>query len=112
MVNLNKIFSKNHFFILPSHREGLPKTALEAMLFNKGLLLSNIPAHSKLISSSEKNGLYFKVNSVQDLTRKMVWLIKNKIKANLFIKNSFYNVKEFDIKIINQKFYDFIFKKY
>ena len=32
----------------------------------------------------------------------MVWLIKNKIKANLFIKNSFYNVKKFDIKINQQ----------
>ena len=49
-VNLNKIFIKNHFFILPSHREGLPKTALEAMLYNNGLLISNIPAHSKLIN--------------------------------------------------------------
>ncbi len=112
LVNLKKIFSKQHFFILPSHREGLPKTALEAMLHNNGLLISNIPAHSKLICSSKKNGLFFKVKSVQDLMKKMIWIIKNKIKANLFIKNSFYNVKEFDIKIINQKFYEFIFKKY
>ena len=111
LANLNKIFIKNHFFILPSHREGLPKTALEAMLYNNGLLISNIPAHSKLINSSKKNGLFFKVKSVEDLMKKMIWLIKNKTKANLFIQNSFYNVKDFDIKIINQKFYEFIFKK-
>jgi glycosyltransferase involved in cell wall biosynthesis len=110
-VNLKKNFSNNHFFILPSHREGLPKTALEAMLHNNGLLISNIPAHSKLISTSRRNGLFFKVKSVQDLKKKMIWLINNKSKANLFIKNSFYNVKRFDNKIINQKFYEFIFKK-
>ncbi len=112
LVSLNKIFSKSHFFILPSHREGLPKTALEAMLNNNGLLISNIPAHSKLISSSKKNGLFFKVKNVEDLVIKMIWLIKNKIKANLLIKNSFDNVKQFDIKIINKKFYEFIFKKH
>jgi glycosyltransferase involved in cell wall biosynthesis len=110
-VDIKKIFFNNHFFILPSHREGLPKTALEAMLHNNGLLISNIPAHSKLISASRRNGLYFKVKSVQDLKKKMIWLINNKSTANLFIKNSFYNVKGFSSKLINQKFYEFIFKK-
>ena len=110
-VSLKKIFWKNHFFILPSHREGLPKTVLEAMLYNKGLLLSNIPAHSKLINNKRQNGLFFKVKSVEDLKKKMIWLINNKTQANLFIKNSFSNIKEFNSKIINQKFYEFIFKK-
>ena len=107
-VNLKKIFLDKHIFVLPSLREGMPKTALEAMNFNKALLLSNIPGHNFLINKKNVNGLYFKKNDEIDLSKKIIWMIKNKKKIIKFSINSKKNLLKFSSKKINQKYYEAI----
>ena len=108
--NLYKIFRNKQIFVLPSHREGLPKTALEAMKFNKALLLSNIPGHKYLISKNKINGIYFKKKDMKDLSKKIIWMIKNKQKVSSFMKNSHLNLVKFSAKNVNKIFYETIKK--
>ena len=107
-VSLKKIFLNKHIFILPSHREGLPKTVLEAMNFNKALLLSNIPGHDSLINKKNVNGLYFEKKNEIDLSNKIIWMINNKKKIIKFSKNSKKNLSMFSSEKINQKYYEAI----
>ena len=107
-VNLKKIFLDKHIFVLPSLREGMPKTALEAMNFNKALLLSNIPGHNFLINKKNVNGLYFKKNDEIDLSNKIIWMIENKKKIIKFSINSKKNLLKFSSEKINQKYYETI----
>ena len=84
---LNKVFKNKHVFVLPSHREGLPKTALEAMTYNQALLLSNIPGHKYLINIKKPNGIFFKKKNAEDLANKIIFIIKNKKKLNIYKNN-------------------------
>lgn len=108
--NLNEIFHNKDVFILPSHREGLPKTALEAMNYGKVLLLSDIPGHKFLINNKNKNGLFFKKKNEIDLANKIIWMIKNKKYFMNFKKNSKKNLVKFSDKKINKSFYETIKK--
>jgi glycosyltransferase involved in cell wall biosynthesis len=108
--NLNKIFLNKHVFILPSHREGLPKTALEAMNHDNALLLSDIPGHKLLIAKKYVNGLFFKKKNEKDLSKKIVWMINNKKEVIKFINNSKKNLSKFSTQNINKKFYETITK--
>ena len=108
--NLSKVFRNKQIFVLPSYREGLPKTALEAMKYNKALLLSDIPGHKYLINKKKINGIYFKKKNVKDLSKKIIWMIKNKQKVSSFMKNSHLNLTRFSAKNINKFFYETIKK--
>jgi len=105
-INLKRILGNKHVFVLPSYREGLPKTALEAMNFKNALLLTNIPGHSKLINKKKLNGLYFKKKNEIELSNKIIWMIKNKKYLHKFMINSYENLKAFSDNKINKKFYE------
>ena len=111
-VKIKKIFSDKDVFILPSYREGLPKSALEAMCYKNALLLSDIPGHSKLINSKKNsNGIYFKVRDKNDLAKKIIWSLKNRKKIQYFINNSHQNLFQFLSTNVNKTFYEIIKKK-
>ena len=88
-MKLKKIFSNKHVFILPSHREGLPKTALEAMNFNCALILSKIPGHKFLIDKKNVNGLFFQSKNEIDLSNKIIWMINNPKKLIQYTQKNF-----------------------
>ena len=83
-------------------------TVLEAMNFNKALLLSNIPGHDSLINKKNVNGLYFEKKNEIDLSNKIIWMINNKKKIIKFSKNSKKNSLMFSSEKINQKYYEAI----
>jgi len=57
-------------FILPSKREAMPQSLIEAMARGKIVITSDNPG-SKEIVTNEKNGYLFKVGSSKDLTEKL-----------------------------------------
>ena len=109
-INLKKIFHDKDVFILPSYREGLPKSALEAMNYGKVLLLSNIPGHRFLINKKNRNGFYFKKKNEFDLANKIIWMINNRKKFITYSHNSKKNLIKFSDITINKNFYETIKK--
>ena len=111
-VKIKNIFKDKDVFVLPSYREGLPKSALEAMCYKNALLLSNIPGHSMLINrKNNPNGIFFKVRDKEDLASKIIWSLKNRKKIQNFMNNSHQNLFKFLSTNVNKVFYDTIKKK-
>ena len=62
---LNQLYAHCSFFVLPSYYEGLPIALLEAMSYNRRVLVSDIPAHKEIKLNSES---YFHVGNINDLS--------------------------------------------
>lgn len=77
ITNMPEMLKKCDVFVLPSYREGTPKSGLEAMASSKALLLSNVPGCTNLINDN-KNGYFFKPKSWLSLASSIEKIIKNK----------------------------------
>lgn len=62
---------------LPSHREGFGNVVIEAASFGIPTLCSNIYGLKDAVING-KTGLYHKVRSINDIKKKMIYVIKNK----------------------------------
>ncbi len=94
----------SNLFILPSYREGLPNSLLEAGSFGLPLVASNINGCNEVVIDGE-NGLLVEPKSIDDLIEKITTLIEdrklyNKLKSN--IRNSIikrYNQSDFLVNL-------------
>lgn len=73
-AELADLFSSALFFVHPSQSEGLPLVVLEAMSYEKAVVVSDIPEHQEIIIDKR---FLFEHNSVADLTRKLIWILQN-----------------------------------
>lgn len=51
--NLNEIWSKNHLLVMPSHGEGTPLAALEAMMAGRPVVATDVGGNTEIISDGE-----------------------------------------------------------
>ncbi len=87
-------------FILPSKKEGMPQSIIEAMARQKIVLGSDIPAIQDLVQD-KKNGYLFKQGDEKDLAKKLDLLLE---KNNNFIKKQArVSVKQFEWSRIIKK---------
>ena len=59
LSNPYEIVSKSDVFVLPSHSEGTPRAAMEALFLGIPCVLRNVEGNSELIDSELKNGKLF-----------------------------------------------------
>ena len=74
---LTELYSNCYIYVLPSDIEGMPLTLLEAMSFGKCCLSSDILENTGIIKD-ENMGETFKRGDVDDLIRKLNFLLDNK----------------------------------
>ena len=98
--------------ILPSYREGMSKSLLEAAYLKKPLLASNVPGCKEIVING-KNGYLFKKQNANDLASKMLQISQiDKRKLKSFGNYSNIHVKQnFTSKIINQMYINLIKSK-
>ena len=87
--NVASIFQNSCIFCLPSYREGMPKSVLEASAAGIPSVVTNTVGCKEVIINN-KTGLLVKPKDYKDLSLKIEMLIKNK---NL--RNSFLKIKKF-----------------
>ncbi|MHA1381522.1 MAG: glycosyltransferase family 4 protein [Candidatus Helarchaeota archaeon] len=88
-------------FVLPSYREGLPHTVLEAMAIGRAIITTDVPGCRETVINGE-NGFLVKPKCVGDLVDKMIWMIENPEKVKEMGKKSAYMAKKyFDVNIVN-----------
>lgn len=63
-------------FVLPSYREGTPKTNLEAMACGRAVITTNAPGCKETVVDG-KNGFLVPVKDVNAIYAKMKWFIEN-----------------------------------
>ena len=70
-------FLKNcSVYVLPSYREGTPRTVLEAMAMGRPIITTNVPGCKETVQN-KKNGILVKEKNVTSLVKAMEFFINN-----------------------------------
>lgn len=92
--------------ILPSYREGLPKSLLESASCGLPLITTNVPG-CKEICLNNFNGILVRKKKPEDIEKAIEYFFSNKEKIKEFGKESRKLVLEnYDVRIISKKFLD------
>jgi glycosyltransferase involved in cell wall biosynthesis len=85
--NISRILENSCIFCLPSYREGMPKSVLEASAAGIPSVVANTIGCKEAVIHN-KTGLLAKSKDYKDLSLKIEMLIKNKNLRNFFSKNA------------------------
>lgn len=108
--SLNKYFKKVDCVILPSYREGLPKTLAEAASFKKILIASDVPGCNSVVKNNY-NGFLCKVKNVESLYYCMKKVIKLNYNDRITFQNNSRKISlEFDEIKVNKLYEKIIYK--
>lgn len=98
-----KALAENEIFVLPSYREGLSLSLLDATMMGKKIIASDIDGNSEVVVDG-KTGILVPVRNVDKLARAMIWMLKNKEEANELARNARdYYAENFDFEKIFAK---------
>lgn len=90
-------------FVLPSYREGTPKSVLEAMATGRAIITTDAPGCRETVIN-EKSGYMIPIKDVRALSDAMINLIENPNKIPIMAKKGLKIVREkFDVNIVNKK---------
>ena len=81
---------------------------LEAQLFKKIIVSTKCPTGPKEILLNGKAGLFFKMDDYKDLSRKIIYVYKNKQRLKKMIKAGYDNLHRFDKDKNLNKYYQTI----
>ena len=102
--DIKDLISIADIVVLPSYREGTPRTLLEAGAMAKPLITTDTPGCREVVKDGF-NGFLVPVKDSKKLTEKIKVLIENKELREKFGQNSREFIKrEFDIKIVVLKY--------
>lgn len=106
VTNVQEYIVKSNIFVLPSYREGVPKSTQEAMAMGKVILTTDVPGCKETVVDG-LNGFIVPVFSTHELAEKMIYLIENKSElvqmgynSRKIAENKF-NVRDINKKIIS-----------
>tara|TARA_B100001964_G_C14227488_1_gene598361 strand:- start:517 stop:1659 length:1143 start_codon:yes stop_codon:yes gene_type:complete len=102
-------YNKSMIVCLPSYREGMPKSILEASSCKCAIVTTNVPGCKEAIINNQ-TGLLVEKNDIDGIVDSVAYLIKNNEECSRYGHNGReYMLKEFDEKIILSQFIN-IFK--
>ena len=78
--NPKEELEKSGIFVLPSYREGMPISIIEAMAVGRPIITCCTIGCKETVIDGE-NGLFAKVKDSHDLAQKMIYLLKNPLEA-------------------------------
>ena len=85
MSDIKQAFQSFDIFVLPTYKEGLSLSILEAMMMQKIIITTDIPENHELIQA-QRNGYLAKVKDPEDLYLKFVEIVENPEKSEAFAK--------------------------
>ena len=98
--NISDVIKKCNIVVLPSYREGLPRSILEGMAMGRAILASNVPGCRETVINNY-NGFFFKAKNHNSLIKGMEKFIINRKLIYLFGKRSrLLAIQKFDSKKI------------
>ena len=109
-TKINQYYSNCSIYVLPSKREGMSRTILEAMSCGRPIITSNVPGCKQTVKDGY-NGYIVKYNNNLSLRTAMDKFIKNPNLIKKFGTNSRKRViKYYDVDIVNEKIFAIIKK--
>lgn len=90
-------------FVLPSYREGVPRSSQEALAVGRAILTTNVPGCRETVKDG-KNGFLIPPFDFDKLAEKMIWFIENpKYIISMGLESRKIAEDNYDIKKINHK---------
>lgn len=91
-----------NIFVLPSYREGVPRSTLEAMACGLAVITTDAPGCRETVDAAGSNGILVRVRDVVSLVAAMQQLICNPEQRAVMGRNSrAYAERRFDTRIVN-----------
>jgi glycosyltransferase involved in cell wall biosynthesis len=75
--DMAKVFKKANIVCLPSYREGLPKSLIEACAAGRAIITTNVPGCREMVDRENENGVLIAVKDVQALAKAIEDLVNN-----------------------------------
>lgn len=107
-TDIDELYPLFDIFVLPSHREGFPRTIIEAQAVAKPVITTNIRGCREAIENN-KTGILISPKNSEELSKAVIYLFENLERAKEMGKSGRRKVeREFDEKIV----FDRIKKEY
>jgi glycosyltransferase involved in cell wall biosynthesis len=74
--NVSEWLAKSHVFVLPSYREGFPRSTQEAMSMGRAVITTDVPGCRETVNDDE-NGFLIPLFDVEIMVEKMIYLIEH-----------------------------------
>ncbi len=101
--NVAKAYADCHIAVLPSYREGLPKSLLEAASCGRAIVTTDVPGCREVVKNGE-NGLLMPAKESQALAKALTTLVANQDLRNEMSRQGQLHIKaNFSNDIIHQK---------
>lgn len=102
-ADVRDFISQCTVFVLPSYREGTPRTVLEAMAMGRPIITTDVPGCRGTVIDSV-NGFLVAPYSSEALVEKMLWFIANKDKIyQMGIASNNLCKQKFEVNFVNTK---------
>jgi len=99
--DVRSTISKCSVYVLPSYREGTPRTVLEAMAMGRAIITTDVPGCRETIINGE-NGILISPKSVGSIADAMVTFINNPDLINsMGLRSRYYAEFKYDVNKIN-----------
>lgn len=101
--NVSEWIANSHIFVLPSYREGVPRSTQEAMAIGRAIITSDVPGCRETVVDGV-NGFFVPAWDSKKLADKMITFIENPHQINQMGNESYRIAQEkFDVNKVNQR---------
>ncbi|QIC65939.1 glycosyltransferase family 4 protein [Acinetobacter schindleri] len=101
--NIKDWIADSHVFVLPSYREGVPRSTQEAMAIGRAIITTDVPGCRETVVDGVNGFLVPKWNP-QALAEKMIYFIENPEQIQVMGAESYkIAVEKFDAEKVNQR---------
>lgn len=98
--HMEEVYAKASIVCLPSYREGVPKTLIEAAACGRPIVASNVPGCREIVRHGE-NGLLVEARDASGLAKALDYLIQNpNIRAKMGAGGRKIAVEDFSLELI------------
>lgn len=100
--NVDEYYKQCSVYVLPSYREGTPRTVLEAMSMGRAIITTDAPGCRGTVKDGE-TGYLVPVKNGESVAEKMIEFIKNPdLIKEMGEKSAQYCREKYDVKIVNK----------
>ncbi len=106
--NIKDWIADSHVFVLPSYREGVPRSTQEAMAIGRAIITTDVPGCRETVINT-KNGFIVPKWNPKALAEKMIYFIEHPDKIQIMGEASHrIAIEKFDANKVNQKLIDIL----
>lgn len=106
--NVPEWIANHHVFVLPSYREGVPRSTQEAMAIGRAVITTDVPGCRETVEDGV-NGFLVEPWNPKALADKMIYFIENREQIQIMGNESYRIAQEkFNIEKVNQRLIDIL----